>query len=457
MSWAAIAKSEPVVQQEDNTCTDLNATVAVIDANAVIQRNGLINLNQKADRIVTIAEVLTEIRDAESRQTVASLPFRIETIEPHEESMKAVVSFARATGDLHALSSVDMRLIALARTLEVEYYGDGHLRTRPAAPKVSKKSAVDSKVLPGWGAEGGDWAEIDRINEEEEAAAEAAIHGGGEVDSRISRDVQELSLDERLQSANNGTEDELEAGEDENDQWEVAHKNRNKARRVRRKEARKQAREEELEMEAEMEEAHGQDMSLCVDEEIVSEHPAGTSAIFSMTADFAMQNVMLQMGLRLLAPDGKQITSVTRWVLRCTACSQVTKEVGRLFCPRCGNATLDRVQVTISPEGAEQYGVRKKHILRGTRYSLPRPKGGRNPDPILREDQLLTKKHLLRAKKAAAKAAELDPFAPEYTDETWHQVAAVSAGPASMATLLNSGWKKNPNERKHVATNRRRK
>eukprot|EP00890_Picochlorum_soloecismus_P003789 jgi/Picsp_1/4410/NSC_01916-R1_nin one binding protein len=453
MSWAAIAKSEPVVQKEYHTCTDPNATVAVVDANAVIQRNGLINLNQKADRIVTIPEVLTEIRDAESRQAVAALPFRIETIEPHEESMRAVVSFARATGDLHALSSVDMRLIALARTLEVEYYGDGHLRTRPAAPKVSKKSVVDSKVLPGWGAEGGDWTEIDRINEEEAAAAEAAIRGssGCGVESRISREVQELSLDERLQSANDDAEDELDAGEDEiddDDQWEVAHKNRNKARRVKRKEARKQAREEELEMEAAVEQAHGQDMSLDEDEEIALEHPAVTSAIFSMTADFAMQNVMLQMGLRLLAPDGKQITSVT---------SQVTKEVGRLFCPRCGNATLDRVQVTISPEGAEQYGVRKKHILRGTRYSLPRPRGGKNPDPILREDQLLTKKHLLRAKKAAAKAAELDPFAPEYTDETWHQVAAVSAGPASMATLLNSGWKKNPNERKHVATNRRRK
>ena len=97
MSWAAIAKSEPVVQKEDNTCTDPNATVAVIDANAVIQRNGLINLNKKADRIVTIPEVLTEIRDAESRQAVASLPFRIETMEPHEDSMKAaasVVSFA---------------------------------------------------------------------------------------------------------------------------------------------------------------------------------------------------------------------------------------------------------------------------------------------------------------------------------------------------------------------------
>jgi hypothetical protein len=39
-----------------------------------------------------------------------------------------------------------------------------------------------------------------------------------------------------------------------------------------------------------------------------------------MTSDFAMQNVMLQMGLNLLAPDGQTIRRVQQWVLRCFAC-----------------------------------------------------------------------------------------------------------------------------------------
>ena len=51
------------------------------------------------------------------------------------------------------------------------------------------------------------------------------------------------------------------------------------------------------------------------------------------------------MGLRLVTPDGRRITRLSRWVLRCTACYLVTKEMGRLFCPRCGNATMDKVQV----------------------------------------------------------------------------------------------------------------
>jgi len=67
---------------------------------------------------------------------------------------------------------------------------------------------------------------------------------------------------------------------------------------------------------------------------------------------------------------------VSRWALRCVACFFVTKEAGRLFCPRCGNAALERVEVMVSPEGTEFFGVKKNHVLRGTRYSLPKPRVG---------------------------------------------------------------------------------
>jgi RNA-binding protein NOB1 len=39
-----------------------------------------------------------------------------------------------------------------------------------------------------------------------------------------------------------------------------------------------------------------------------------------MTADFAMQNVILQMGLKLVGVEGKRIERVKTWVLRCHAC-----------------------------------------------------------------------------------------------------------------------------------------
>jgi RNA-binding protein NOB1 len=39
-----------------------------------------------------------------------------------------------------------------------------------------------------------------------------------------------------------------------------------------------------------------------------------------MTTDFAMQNVLMQMGLSLVGVDGKKIDKVKTWVLRCHAC-----------------------------------------------------------------------------------------------------------------------------------------
>ena len=72
---------------------------------------------------------------------------------------------------MHALSAVDMKLIALARTIEVEYYGSGHLRDKPGRVRAERKPVDYAKTLPGWGVMGGTLEAIDEINREEEEAA----------------------------------------------------------------------------------------------------------------------------------------------------------------------------------------------------------------------------------------------------------------------------------------------
>ena len=63
--------------------------------------------------------------------------------------------------------------------------------------------------------------------------------------------------------------------------------------------------------------------------------PGGSESLVSiLTADFSMQNVILQMGLRLATPDGRRVSSLSRWVLRCTACFAVTK-ASRLHSVAC--------------------------------------------------------------------------------------------------------------------------
>ena len=61
------------------------------------------------------------------------------------------------------------------------------------------------------------------------------------------------------------------------------------------------------------------------DEEEATDEAAVQSSVASVTADFAMQNVILQMGLRLVAPHGMRIKQLSRWVLRCSACFKITK------------------------------------------------------------------------------------------------------------------------------------
>ena len=82
--------------------------------------------------------------------------------------------------------------------------------------------------------------------------------------------------------------------------------------------------------------------------------------------------------------------------------------------------------------------------------------GGKNSkDPILREDVLLQRIPQLRSQ---AKKEGTDPFAPEFGIETWHQRHADLPAHVKAAAASLSMWKvKNPNERKHVRTNRRRK
>jgi len=45
-----------------------------------------------------------------------------------------------------------------------------------------------------------------------------------------------------------------------------------------------------------------------------------------MTSDFAMQNVIIQLGIKLLATDGMAITRAKRFVLECFACKNICKD-----------------------------------------------------------------------------------------------------------------------------------
>ncbi|KAK1260969.1 hypothetical protein QJS04_geneDACA001967 [Acorus gramineus] len=175
--------------------------------------------------------------------------------------------------------------------------------------------------------------------------------------------------------------------------------------------------------------------------------PLFESNVACVTSDFAMQNVILQIGLRLLAPEGVQIRQLHRWVLKCHACNKVTAEIGRIFCPKCGNGgTLRKVSVTIGENGIVLAARKPRVNLRGTKFSLPLPQGGRDAiskNLVLREDQL---PHKLLYPKTKKKSNKLDDFfsADDFFGHIGNKNASLKP-PVGQSLAVFHG-KRNPND-----------
>ena len=87
-TWAGIAGHDaapPAKPPQDQATADQRST-AVVDANAIIA--GL-QLERISEQVVTIAEVLREIRDKQSREYLEALPVSIQCLEPSDESVRA--------------------------------------------------------------------------------------------------------------------------------------------------------------------------------------------------------------------------------------------------------------------------------------------------------------------------------------------------------------------------------
>jgi len=143
-----------------------------------------------------------------------------------------------------------------------------------------------------------------------------------------------------------------------------------------------------------------------------------------MTSDFSMQNLLLQMGLVLISPDGRRVKKLKSFVLRCESCFHITKQVDKLFCPHCGNHTLLRTTCKTDKQGNLLVfpPKRKKNNLRGTIFPIPKPQSGRNANNlILCEDEYMEKQRKLKyTLKKKAYRDVLDP-ATEYNASPFFQ------------------------------------
>uniref|UniRef100_A0A452GSQ4 RNA-binding protein NOB1 n=1 Tax=Gopherus agassizii TaxID=38772 RepID=A0A452GSQ4_9SAUR len=327
--------------------------------------------------VYTIKDVVSEIRDKETRRRLAVLPYELHFKQPFPEYVKLVTEFSKKTGDYPSLSATDLQVLALTYQLEAETVGVAHLKTEPE----KKSKHLEEDVC------------LSASESGLRAAAEESPEFGSFLYWRnplpsIEGDLQELQKADTvsispevpvsLQSGEdqeNAGEDGSEGDSDDNEGWITPNNIKQIQQDV----------------------GHG-------------DAPVNVQ-VGCVTTDFAMQNVLLQMGLHVLAMNGMLIRQARSYILRCHGCFKTTSDMTRVFCLHCGNKTLKKVAVSVGADGTiHMHFSRNPKVLntRGLRYSLPTPQGGKHSsNPHLVEDQHFPQQRLSR--KARQKTNVFDP------------------------------------------------
>ena len=328
----------------------------VLDSSPLLLNSPSIStLLARSHALYTTPSVLAEIKDADARQRIEILCKPFITIRlPKLESIKHVKDFARRTGDAAVLSVVDYDILALAYDLECERNkGDWRLRNVPGQKKLNGKPPLQEMSQTS------DQSAIDANPDDDSKGRTNGIDEGLEaLDLSDANQVSPLVGDERslISSESLNAEStpsvveaitESESGSD-SEGW-ITPSNIKK----------RQAEEES--------------------KDNATREPEKVLQVATMTGDFAMQNVLLQMNLNLVSTKScKRVTVLKQMILRCHGCFATTKDMSKQFCQRCGQPTLTRVSCTTTDKGETRLHLKANMQWnnRGNVFSIPKPTSG---------------------------------------------------------------------------------
>lgn len=402
----------------------------VLDAGPILKNDPSISmLLAKSEQLFTVTSVISEIKDVNARSRVETtlLPF-LTIRDPSLSSIKVVTDFARRTGDLAVLSKPDISILALAYEIECERNGgDWRLRKIPGQKTINGPvpQKPDSKFEPketepqiphfdgNTQSHSGDIPTEHRLlgrDDREVEASQAAIQSN-------MGSVQGLSeAMSALQAADTPSTD-LTASYEQPRSTIPADASTNAADQT----------GSDLEgwiTPSNLKKRQAQD----ADEATAPLDESKTLQVATITTDYAMQNVLLQMGLNLLSPSIQQVRHIRTYILRCHACFEKTKDMSKQFCSRCGKPTLTRVSCSTNAKGEFQIHLKRNMQWnhRGDRFSIPRPtpgtasgkvgtgkgggKGGWGQELILAEDQ----KEYFRAMQGDSRRKEKNLMDEDY-------------------------------------------
>ncbi|XP_022129352.2 RNA-binding protein NOB1 isoform X1 [Pieris rapae] len=361
----------------------------VVDTTAFIKAE---DLQKIAENVYTVQEVVDEITNDRQRRKLVVLPYDLKVKDVFTENIKFMTEFSKKTGDYTSLSATDIKIMALTYQMEKEISGIEHLKTEPTMQKTIKITGIsgltqDTDKKDEIKNNDETLQDMTKVSEEHNVSSKIKCKEDDE-DSKFAHEIveqiknMELTDDKEAENiivkVEESKPDESEfTSEDDDDgsEW-ITPSN---------------LKEKKKEMD-------------------LGEFEEKNVDVACITSDFAMQNVLKQIGLNVTAVDGRIIRHLRTYIFRCTTCFKTTSVMTKLFCPKCGHATLRKVAVSVDEKGNQHIHINGRKPLsgRGKRFSLPTPKGGQHFQyPILTEDQHIHKR--FATKLARNKTNALDP------------------------------------------------
>ena len=362
----------------------------ILDTGPILKNDPSINaLLQKTEKLITVPAVISEIKDANARSRVETLlmPF-LDIRSPSTESLKVITDFARKTGDLAVLSKPDIQVLALAYEVECERNGgDWRLRRVPGQKDLNGPNPQRLDVEPiqpqTTNETRDNRSEFSSANQKPETSASPV----GPRDSRA-----EIGNTAAVTSVQRYS-DEVQASEVASDikQLQVSTVDAIQSTIVKDALSDIECEVQDLQKSPEPLDQDSSDSEGWITPLNVKKHQARDTdsatvpisedskiQVATMTTDFAMQNMLLQMNLNLLSTSLQRVKQVKTWILRCHACFEKTKDMSKQFCSRCGKPTLTRVSCTVNQNGKLTLHLKKKMQWnhRGDRFSIPKPVPG---------------------------------------------------------------------------------
>lgn len=269
--------------------------------------------------------VLAELRDPKAREHWERLGLsgvEVKVENPTSDSMAQVIAFAKKTGDFAVLSKTDLSVVALTYQYEVEVNGLINIRTELGQKRSPLGQTSEEGMQEGQADLNGQEA-LDEDPEDrsgEDGTSDDHEAGSEEIHfNEISESIEQVMLGDNESRGESSTAGGItEPGETMASILQSSSAN------------------DETDIQPPADECDGEgdwitpsnvsthrshDLGLVPDDASSSTNvdvtPLGAAC---MTGDFAVQNVLLGMGLGLVGEGGKRISKVRSWVLRCHAC-----------------------------------------------------------------------------------------------------------------------------------------